>query len=178
MRIDPYLRTVARRHPDLSSQINTGIDSLVRNRVCLIHGDYSPKNIMLQVDGRMVILDHEVAVFGDPAFDLAFLINHLLLKGVCRPDRLTEVFAGITEFFSAYCSEIQEAAFADPDERVGRLLPMLMLARIDGKSPVEYLTEQQREATRAFARDQILDPPPATGELIEHFASRFRPCPR
>jgi hypothetical protein len=34
-----------------------------------------------------------------------------------------------------------------------------LLARVDGKSPVEYLKEPQRQHVRELARKWILDPP-------------------
>jgi 5-methylthioribose kinase len=173
LRIDPYLRTVAGRHPDLKRRVETMIESIDHHRECLVHGDYSPKNLLISPGGRMVVIDHEVAVFSDPAFDLAFLLNHLFLKGVRSPGAVPDLINLVEVSTSAYRKELESAAFADPLERVNRLLPMLMLARIDGKSPVEYLNEPQRESARQFARNQIITAPSSAEEFADRFISHF-----
>ena len=83
-RVDPYLRTIQLRHPDLDGHIGAYIDRLLATTSCVVHGDYSPKNVLVGDDGLWVI-DWEVAHRGDPAFDIAFLLNHLLLKTIHRP---------------------------------------------------------------------------------------------
>lgn len=126
-------------------------------RRCLVHGDYSPKNLLVGCD-RLVVLDCEVAWFGDPCFDVAFLLNHLLLKALHLTDQSVD-FVGLAS--TAWAS--YQRALGDPDRMalvavpLLTLLPMLMLARIDGKSPVEYLTgEVKRQAVREFAAGAIL----------------------
>ena len=81
LRIDPYLRTTALRHPFLKPLIDREVERLLENRQTLVHGDYSPKNVLV-ADERLFILDFEVAHIGDPSFDLAFLTNHFLLKAI------------------------------------------------------------------------------------------------
>jgi aminoglycoside phosphotransferase (APT) family kinase protein len=147
LRTEPYLLTAASRHPALRNQIVDEANRLDTTRLCLIHGDYSPKNIMVG-PGRMVLLDCEVAWYGEPAFDLAFLFNHFLLKALFHRN---PCFLSLT---STAWHEYQ-SCFGEPgpglEVRTGRLLLMLMLARIDGKSPVEYLTdEQSKQAVRDF----------------------------
>ena len=173
LRIDPYLRTAGRRHPDLAALFDQAIGSLHNHRLCLIHGDFSPKNILLLDSGRIVVLDHEVAVFGDPAFDLAFLLNHLFLKQVVRPDCGRRLRREITCFLDAYRAHTHDAAFENPLSRATRLLPMLMLARIDGKSPVEYLDATQRGAVRDFSRSMIRSEAPSPHAFTEAFAGAF-----
>src|SRR5208282_111260 len=108
-------------------------------RLALVHGDVSPKNILIGPQGP-VILDAECAWYGDPAFDPAFCLNHLILKCVWKPQHVARYLRCAGAFWDGYLSA---AAWADPartEERVATLLPGLMLARIDGRSPVEYLT--------------------------------------
>ena len=149
LRVDPYLLTAASRHPELEQQIRDEAVRLEDTRQCLIHGDFSPKNIMVR-DEDMVLLDCEVAWYGEPAFDLAFLFNHLLLKAVVHPDRVSD-FAGLV----AAAWESYRSCFTAFDQtmerRVSRLLLMLMLARVDGKSPVEYIDdERDKQMIRDF----------------------------
>jgi aminoglycoside phosphotransferase (APT) family kinase protein len=157
LRTDPYLLTTGRRHPDLREVFEKEAFRLDQTRECLVHGDYSPKN-MLVGKGRMVLLDCEVAWYGDPAFDVAFLINHLLLKSLFHAPENTHApgntgFQGIVEVFLSEYHEkrgLNPASRADLDSRTARLLLMLLLARIDGKSPVEYLSDSKREFVRNF----------------------------
>lgn len=158
LRIDPYLRATASRHPDLAEPILEEAERLANTRECLVHGDYSPKN-MLHRDGRLVILDCEVACHADPAFDLAFLLNHLLLKALYHaPDArpLDALFAAALDAYRATFPE----PFAAIGDRVRILLPMLLLARVDGKSPVEYLDAGKQAVVRDFARERIRRPDP------------------
>ena len=156
-RVDPYLRTIQRRHPGLAGDIQRYIDRLEANRQCLVHGDYSPKNVLVG-DGGLWVIDWEIVHRGDPAFDLAFLLNHLALKGIHRP--------AAREGYEA-CSETFLAAYGDvADLRyVLGLMGCLMLARVDGKSPAEYLTEPEREVARAYGIALLSDPPGSLRDL-------------
>jgi Ser/Thr protein kinase RdoA (MazF antagonist) len=127
--------------------------------MALVHGDASPKNILVsRDDGHPVLLDAECAWYGDPAFDAAFCINHLLLKSVHVPVikmallRQAEVFGDI--WLAAFPSELRRGL----DQRTAALLPCLMLARVDGKSPVEYLSPGNQQVVRAIAMPLIAAP--------------------
>jgi len=140
LRTDPYLLTTGRRYPDLEVYFEQEAIRLEKTRECLVHGDYSPKNMLIGKD-RMVVLDGEVAWYGDPAFDLAFLINHLCLKSLYHAPLECGIEAMIEAMMKAYYGErkMELVGLRDLDSRTARLLLMLLLARIDGKSPVEYL---------------------------------------
>jgi aminoglycoside phosphotransferase (APT) family kinase protein len=158
LRTDPYLLTTGRRHSAVQHIFEREALRLEATRECLVHGDYSPKN-MLVGKGRMVLLDCEVGWYGDPAFDVAFLINHLLLKSLFHAPQTTRLQPMIEVFLAKYYEEraVDLAHQKNLDSRIARLLPMLMLARIDGKSPVEYLTkEQQRDFVRNFVYSKLL----------------------
>jgi aminoglycoside phosphotransferase (APT) family kinase protein len=142
LRIEPYYETTAKRHPDL------GIVPEFYPQT-LVHGDYSPKNILVHQQGLWV-LDHEVAHWGDPAFDLAFMLNHLLIKAFIFADGRYRDAARV--FLDAY--EPQPSLEA----RTMYHLAVLMLARVDGKSPLSYLDEDQRRRIRALARWRIQEP--------------------
>jgi 5-methylthioribose kinase len=155
-RVDPYLRTIQRRHPALAKQIGAYIDRLLATRQCVVHGDYSPKNVLVGDDGLWVI-DWEVAHRGDPAFDLAFLLNHLLLKTTHRPQARDGYEACGRAFLDAYGREVDMAYLLG-------LVGCLMLARVDGKSPAEYLTEGERRRARASGIALLTDPPESLQE--------------
>jgi 5-methylthioribose kinase len=129
-RIDPYLR-------------------LETDRTTLIHGDFSPKNMLTDGSGLMLV-DHEVATWNDPLFDVCFFLNHLVLKGVHREEAAPLFEEAARAFLAAYTSRAPPSARRHL-EAPSHLLPALLLARVDGKSPVEYLTEPARGRTREAA---------------------------
>jgi aminoglycoside phosphotransferase (APT) family kinase protein len=149
LRLDPYLLHTAKHHPQIASRIRALSQGVADARIALMQGDVSPKNILCGPEGP-VFLDAETACYGDPAFDLAFCLNHLLLK--CAWHR--EFANGYLESFSAlarsYLDGVTWEAADDIEARTAALLPALLLARIDGKSPVEYLTD---EKGKAFVRE-------------------------
>jgi len=164
LRIDPYFLTTARRLPEAREFLLNEANKLSRARLALVHGDFSPKNLMFRGD-RIQILDAEVAWFGDPAFDCAFLLTHLHLKALLLPDLADRILGLGSIFWCAYRMALGSRADAELEQRTVRLLIGILLARIHGKSPVEYLT---RKATRDWVTDrclsQMVRPP---GELTE-----------
>ena len=146
LRIDAYLLATGAKHSSLRLLFETEAARLATTRECLVHGDFTPKNILIS-PSRMVLLDCEVAWYGDPAFDLASLLNHFFLKALLHGPRGADLKPMIHEFWSAY-----QAVRPSPELeiRVSRLLLMLMLARVDGKSPVEYLDAARQDFIREF----------------------------
>jgi aminoglycoside phosphotransferase (APT) family kinase protein len=157
LRLEPYLRFTATRHPELAGRLVRLADALYANRTVLVHGDVSPKNILMR-KARPVILDAECAAMGDPAFDVSFCLNHLLLKSIHLPASRDRLRAEIAEFRAAYAPHVAWESVPALEERVAHLLPALMLARVDGKSPVEYLSADARDRVRAFAAATISNP--------------------
>jgi Ser/Thr protein kinase RdoA (MazF antagonist) len=164
LRIDPYYRATARKHPDLAPAASRLIEESAARRVSLTHGDWSPKNFL--VDGNQVMaIDFEVIHFGDPAFDSAFLLNHLVLKSFHRP-QWAGLYAQAAEgFWRKYLSGVPAEAWIEPATL--QHLGWLMLARVDGKSPAEYLRDPViQERVRRFARDLIVSPPGSVAEVF------------
>ncbi len=158
LRIEPYFLRTAEEWPDIASRLKELAVNTANTKYTLVHGDVSPKNILVGPSGP-VFLDAECAWYGDPAFDLAFCLNHLVLKSVLKPAYLNlymECFAHLTAKYIPY------VRWEDPEElerRSAEILPALMLARIDGTSPVEYLTrKKEKEFVRELARQAILKP--------------------
>ena len=162
LRVDPYHRTVMRRRPELAPAIEEVVDRMLATARCLVHGDYSPKNVLVGPDGLWV-LDFEVAHLGDPAFDLGFMLNHLLLKSIHRPDDAARYYECAHAFLTSYAGGVP-ADLLPPLDYVLAHLGCLALARVDGKSPAEYLTEDEREVARRVGED-LLTSPPASLEL-------------
>jgi 5-methylthioribose kinase len=149
LRLDPYYRRVADVHPELSREIERLIASHDDNRLCLVHGDYSPKNLLVHEAG-LTLVDFEVGHYGDPAFDLGFLLTHLVLKAVHLADEFERYLALTATFWQAYRRELTTAAplaeRAQLESRAVRNFAGCALARVDGKSPVEYLVDESRRA--------------------------------
>lgn len=159
IRLDPYLLATARRHPDLAAPLQALVAQTQGQRLTLVHGDVSPKNILIGPTGP-VLVDAECAWWGDPAFDLAFCLNHLLLKGLWTPTARAAFLAAFAALAASYLDGVDWEPPATLERRAAALLPGLLLARVDGKSPVEYLTaEAQLEAVRRVARPLLLRTP-------------------
>jgi aminoglycoside phosphotransferase (APT) family kinase protein len=160
IRLEPYLLATARAHPDLAAPLERLAAVTAREKHALVHGDVSPKNILVGPAGP-VILDAECAWWGDPAFDLAFCLNHLLLKCLWTPSARTGFLACFRALAAAYLARVDWEPCAALEGRTARLLPGLLLARVDGKSPVEYITtEADGETVRRVARPLIVEPVP------------------
>jgi 5-methylthioribose kinase len=176
LRIDPYYRTIARRHPEVAGEVEELIHDSAGRRVALVHGDWSPKNFLLTSQGLMVI-DFEVVHFGDPTFDAAFCINHFLLKCFRRPGQAPEFLNLARVFFTWTLGLLPPAALVFFEPATCRHLACLLLARMDGKSPAEYLTEEPlRRAVRETALLLIRERPQALErcyQVVEERAARL-----
>lgn len=160
LRLEPYLLATAARHPSVAEPLRALAQRTAATRRALVHGDVSPKNILVGPAGP-VLLDAECAWYGDPAFDLAFCLNHLLLKSVVRPDCATALMESYARLSASYLGAIEFEPRQDLETRVATLLPALLLARIDGKSPVEYFVDRAGEQAfvRGFALRLLAAPP-------------------
>lgn len=154
LRVDPYYRRVQQVHPDRAAAIEDLIASLAKHRLCLVHGDYSPKNLLVAPDALWLI-DFEVGHYGDPAFDLGFFLTHLVLKAVHAGPAAESRLALVEDFWRAYMAQLKPrigaAALNALHARTLGHLAGCLLARVDGKSPVEYLTPQEQHRVRILA---------------------------
>jgi aminoglycoside phosphotransferase (APT) family kinase protein len=157
IRLEPYLVATARAHPDLRNELLQLAERTGATKRCLVHGDVSPKNILVTPRGP-VFLDAECAWYGDPAFDLAFCLNHLLLKCVWVPRSRDGFLQCFDSLAGSYLSQVRWEDAQGLESRAATLLPGLLLGRIDGKSPVEYLDEAQRARVRTLARQMLFHP--------------------
>lgn len=159
IRLEPYLLATGRQHRDLAPRLDELCRTTAQTRLTLIHGDVSPKNILIGPHGP-VFLDAECACIGDPAFDIAFCLNHMLLKCLWRPDAAESYLGCFDALAEAYLSGVEWEERDMLEARAAALLPALFLARVDGKSPVEYIThERDRDRVRRCARGLITESP-------------------
>ena len=172
IRLDPYLVESGRVHPALAGRLQALVERTAATRRVLVHGDVSPKNILLGPNGP-VLLDAECAWFGDPAFDVAFCLNHFLLKAAHSPQRCARLMAAFRAFTGAYFAHVRWEPAGDLEGRVATLLPGLTLARVDGKSPAEYLDKPQRAAVRQAAVALLQEPPMLLDVIAARWAREF-----
>ncbi len=146
LRLSPYFDFMRAKHPQLETRLVDLIKEVQTTKLCLVHGDFSPKNILV-ADTDIKIVDCEVAWYGDPSFDIGFLVHHLLLKYLhFDNEQFLELAKAFIEGYEKALSTEKRAQICQKHTVETTL--MLMLARIDGKSPVEYLSKSQREAVR------------------------------
>ena len=166
IRLEPYLEATAARHPELEAALFALSRRTADTRLTLIHGDVSPKNILIGPSGP-VFLDAECACIGDPAFDLAFCLNHFLLKCLWTPTATQAFLDCFQAMASSYLVEVDWEDRDGLEARAASLLPGLFLARVDGKSPVEYLQhETDKDKVRRCARALLFDPPAGLSAII------------
>jgi 5-methylthioribose kinase len=173
LRLEPYYRASASRNPGVAEFLSTLIEQTLATRVTLVHGDYSPKNILVH-RGRLVLLDHEVIHFGDPAFDLGFALTHLLSKAHHLPPRRAAFLQAAHWFWESYERAAGEwASQPDLQVRIVRHTLACLLARVDGRSPLEYLTSRERDRQREIVLSLMRDPPARLEVLFEAFGRKL-----
>jgi thiamine kinase-like enzyme len=225
LRLDAYYAFTPRLYPELMPYFDACAEHCRTRRVAAVHGDFSPKNILVDPaprtgvgDGgagsqpaggfssrpsapspgtdycvpsttvwsaqdaegapscagqempradtavrphappRTIVIDFEVIHFGDPSFDAAFLLNHLLLKARHRPDRAAPMAELADAFWQSLTAGLPPGLDWFEPSAIAHL-GCLHLARVDGKSPAEYLDAAGRERVREAAKRLIVNPP-------------------
>jgi 5-methylthioribose kinase len=181
LRVDPYYRTTAQAHPDLAPRIESliaAMDALPVAERTLVLGDFSPKNILVHANG-LILLDFECAHRGDPTFDLGFFLSHLILKAIHlgrnQPRQTADHLTLADHFWADYLKTIgPDAPFAgNIMARAITHTAACLLARVDGKSPVEYLDEPGRQFTRALAIEFLRSRPESWPEVSGRVQSQL-----
>lgn len=172
LRVEPFFGVAARRRPDLGPVLTGAADAMADHRRCLVMGDFSPKNVLVS-DGRDRgggagwVIDFEVAHRGDPAFDVAFLACHLLLKSVHLPEHAEAVHACLTAFLDAY----GDSMGAEDGGQLCRLTGSLLLARVVGSSPASYLRPAEAAAVELAAARILREAPTSMDDVYEVVAT-------
>lgn len=175
IRLEPYLRATAAKHPQCAERLESLVRITLATKRALVHGDVSPKNILMGPRGP-VFLDAECAWYGDPAFDLAFCLNHLLLKCAWRPQWTARYLECFDALARAYLNQTTWEPALDIEARTAHLLPGLFLGRVDGKSPVEYLTEESdRDKVRRTAIALLLHPADSLAQVRAAWREELSP---
>ncbi len=169
LRIEPFFEFLKLKHPDLEKKIDQHIINCLQRESSIVTGDYSPKNIL--VNGQDVMLiDFEVIHYGDSSFDLGFLTTHLLLKSLKFWEFRAMYYNILREAINGYFSFVHFETRIDLERLAVQQLAWILLARVDGKSPVEYLSTEREKQLVRFASNEILSSQLRTyEEVIEIF---------
>jgi aminoglycoside phosphotransferase (APT) family kinase protein len=172
LRLEPYYLYTAGREPEAGPFLRALVEQTRAARDTLVHGDFSPKNVLVR-DGRLVLLDLEVVHFGDGAFDVGFALAHLLSKANHVEARRAAFLEGARLFWSTYAERAAGPALSDPwRRRAARHALACLLARVSGRSPLEYLRPEERERQRRAALALMADPPAGIPEVVDAFGAR------
>lgn len=173
LRLEPYYGYTAKQIP-AAAKFLTSLSERTRGRKdTLVHGDFSPKNILIH-DGRLVLLDHEVAHIGDPAFDVGFSLTHLLSKAHFRADQRDALAQAAHQYWQVYRQALGALPWHDDfEERLVQHTLACLLARVEGRSPLEYFQETHRARQRHAVLDLLPNPPQSVAELIPAFLERI-----
>jgi aminoglycoside phosphotransferase (APT) family kinase protein len=169
LRLEPYYAYTARQVPEAANFLHALAAETRERRHTLVHGDYSPKNILVQ-DGRLVLLDHEVIHYGDPAFDLGFSLTHLLSKALHLSALRGRFAAAAVGHWEAYRRAVGRPPWLAPLEpRAVRHTLACLLARVAGRSPLEYLDAAERARQQAVVIELLAQPPASVAALTDRF---------
>ena len=171
LRLEPYYIYTGTQVPEASTFIDALVTETRSRADTIVHGDYSPKNVLVSKD-RLILLDHEVIHLGDPGFDLGFSMTHLLSKAHHLPT-MREAFLGATiHYWQTYSATIGENDWADELEpRAVRHTLGCMLGRVRGRSPLEYLSAEERTRQAVAVVALMTDPPVTVAELANRFVA-------
>jgi fructosamine-3-kinase len=204
LRLEPYYSYTAGQVPPAADFLQRLMAETRACRQTLVHGDYSPKNVLVW-QGRLILLDHEVIHWGDPAFDLGFSLTHLLSKAHHLPNQQADFAEAAISYWQIYAKTLGDtlvASFKSPsfwssssinkpetgdqvsrspvsglrsnfEARAVRHTLACLLARVAGRSPLEYLDEASRIRQREVVLALLSNPPRRVPELINEFIAQL-----
>ena len=172
LRLGPYYRYAAQQTPEAASFLETLAEETLRHKLSLVHGDFSPKNALVY-RGKLILLDYEVVHFGDPAFDVGFGLTHFLSKAHHLGKRRSRLANAAALFWRVYFNEITSLGWNEIEPRAVRHTLGCLLARVAGKSPLEYLTVEEAVRQKEVALQLIVNPPTTIVVLIDRFIQKI-----
>ncbi|MBF0278974.1 MAG: aminoglycoside phosphotransferase family protein [SAR324 cluster bacterium] len=169
LRLEPFYIYTAQQIPEMKSFISDLVAQTWATQVTLVHGDYSPKNILVYQD-RLILLDHEVVHYGDPAFDLGFSLAHLLSKAHHLRHLSENLIEAVLLYWRSYLASLGELTWRDTlEERAIRHTLACLLARVAGRSQVEYLTETKKKKQRTICLNLMANLPTVFEDFVHQF---------
>jgi 5-methylthioribose kinase len=173
LRLEPYYLYTARKIDEAAGFLNDLAQETLLHKDCLVHGDFSPKNTLIY-QNKLILLDYEVIHVGDPAFDLGFAMTHFLSKAHHLPTERYRLASAAELFWQVYCEEIAQLNWAtELEQRVVRHTLGCLLARVAGKSPLEYLSSEEAMLQRVVVLVMMREPPSSVPKLIDEFIGKI-----
>jgi 5-methylthioribose kinase len=174
LRLEPYYQFTAERIPEAGQFLRDVVEENRRHSLTLVHGDYSPKNILVH-QGHLILLDHEVLHFGDPAFDLGFSLTHLLSKALHLKEHRLALLEAAHNYWATYEAETGPAVwFSGVENRAVDNTIACLLARTSGRSPLEYFSDDERRVQKEAALCSVARRPTTVPALIDDFGQRIQ----
>lgn len=169
LRLEPYYQFAGQRVLSARDFLESLVGDTLKVADCVVHGDYSPKNILVYQD-RLILLDHEVIHWGDPAFDIGFSTTHLLSKTLHVKNHRSAFREAVSQYWNTYRDQVGFSIFrGDFEERCIRHTLGCLLARVEGRSPLEYLNESEKNYQKRMVLDLISNLPSSMEALIDSF---------
>jgi len=173
LRLEPYYLYTGQTIAEAATFLNFLAKETLCHKNSLVHGDFSPKNTLIY-KGKLVLLDYEVVHFGDPAFDVGFAMAHFFSKAHHLHNERSRLASATELFWQVYREEIEHLDWAGALEpRVVRHALGCLLARVAGKSRLEYLTPQEMARQRDIVLELIAVPPKSVPNLIDEFVHKI-----
>jgi aminoglycoside phosphotransferase (APT) family kinase protein len=169
LRLEPYYAFAAEQVPEAADFLHEIIAQTRLQKITLVHGDYSPKNI-LKYQEKLILLDHEVIHWGDPAFDVGFSMTHLLSKAHHLKEQRNAFAQAARFYWEHYFAQLGNVEWKEQlEERAVRHTLACLLARVAGRSPLEYLDATQRDVQKNVVIQIMERPPRKMPDLIRDF---------
>jgi 5-methylthioribose kinase len=173
LRLEPYYEYSAAVMPAAKPFLVSLIADTLSRQETFVHGDFSPKNVLI-CRHRLVLLDHEVAHFGDPAFDIGFSLTHLLSKAHHLPESRSVLIDAVMHYWETYSDLVCDLPWnTGLEQRAARHAIACLLARAVGRSPLEYLNESERARQTDATLHLIKTHPGSLSQLVELFVRRI-----
>ena len=155
LRLEPYYAYSAEQTPTLAPFLTQLIAATKNTQITLVHGDYSPKNVLIYQD-QVVLLDHEVIHWGDPAFDIGFSLTHLLSKAHHLSVYRTQFTQAAHTYWQTYADGVHDMPWrSETEQRAIQHTLACLLARVVGRSPLEYLTPTEKQRQRQVVLEYV-----------------------
>ena len=172
LRLEPYYSYSASQVPQARAFLEQLIQDTRNRRLALVHGDYSPKNVLIS-QGKLILLDFEVIHFGDPAFDIGFSFAHFLAKAYYLPEARNAFLQMARAYWMSYCQSLTPQMRANVVDQAARHTLACVLARMAGRSPLEYLDQRQRNTLQRIALELIEQEVADMETLLERYEARL-----
>ena len=156
LRVTPFYRAVAKVNPPLDARIQELITEISTEKITLVHGDFSPKNIMISGSDKPIVLDFEVMHTGNPVFDLGFVSAHLLCKYLRIEDAKQRGLLRDTAI--SFINSYAKTCNIDVAKSLPHHVAVIALARVEGVSPVNYLDEGGKARVQSVTKAALANP--------------------